>query len=70
MNSGDLGHHSLTPISRQIHTFIVLRVSLVTLQPWVNPTHLSGPKFLYRTRAIITRGLYFFYPLFIFNRGL
>ena len=24
----------------------------------------------YRTRAIITRGLYFFYPLSIFNRGL
>ena len=27
----------------------------------------SPSKYIYRTRAIITRGLYYFYPSFLFN---
>ena len=40
----------------------------------VQRTNLSRSKgiccFIYRTRAIITRGLYIFYPIFSINRGL
>ena len=46
----------------QTNNILLILIKIKTPRPWAN-AHKTF-KFKYRTRAIITRGLYIFYPLF------